>query len=665
MAFAVRSAEDGMQEFTIQDVKKGAWTHASPLSTPPGFAPAITNWDLPGGVPTTMNGDEVFLDGAYAAGTVNLLCDRRTISAQNYILAKQDATDGRVYVWVTNAWNTLRTGLTSTASPTYWTWLQYGSDLFITNPYDGVYRYDGDTLIPIGAKAIAQAEADEAALWTGETADTTNFREGLQSVYTESSGSAADLVYTPSTALNLTTPRLLATAYSLAATTGTDYIHFKVMFSNTGTIDTTNTRVLLTTSAGNTLNFPLTAWDSDRSGTAFTTSPVAGTWYDAYLKAADGTQAGTWNPASVTSLTFSVDTSAGTLRMNVDDIYVIYANTMPAVRYLAEWKNILFGAATTANEDTIYFSMVQGPDLYSTTANLPLKTRGEAITGLKNYFSQLTVGAENTTHSLSGSVQGYTYPAYIFDQQMVSREHGVSSHRSMVEANNKLYWWYKGMIIEYRGTGTTKISYPLDVTLATNNDSALDYIVGAAFRKKNQVWWTWRRSGESVNDRVLRYDYIEGALLPTEGLSTPLLYETWVSGTERLFTIDTTSRKVYRQDSTNLSFVGTAIEASLELPPLAIPKQAYDWLEAYIQYLTNTGTLTVSYRVADHLRALLAAAYSTSESITQSAAGELGRVLLGDRGSLFQLKLSTSGVKAQIQFPLVIYADPLDARIFV
>ncbi len=670
MSFILHPHEDGRLEFVIDKLSKGVWSHASPLSAPPGFAPVMTNWDVPGGIPTTMVGDEVFLNAAYTAGaTINLLTDRRLTTGNTYLLGEQDATDGRIYYWTGTAWALLRKGLTASGTAVvYWTSLQYGSDVLMTNPYDGVYRYDGNTLAPLGSKPIAQMEADEAGVWTGETADTTNFREGLQALYAEntSPAAAASMVYTPATNFDAVTGRYEGIDYASDKSPGTDYYHFKVMFSNTGTPDTTNTRLLVTVGDGDTLNFPMSAWDSDRSGSTFPASPSVGTWYDVYCKGADGTEGGTFNAANIDTFTFSVDSSADTLRMTIDDFYVIYATTFPAVRYIAEFKNILFGAATTSAEDTLYYTPTQAPDEYDATATFPLKTRGERITGIRNFFTQLVITTDNTTHSLSGSVQGTSYPSYVFDQQLVSLEHGCSSHRSIVEANNRLYWWYNGMIIEYRGTGSTKISYPMDVTLATNDPANLQYIVGAAFRAKNQVWWTWRRSTTSANDRVLRYDYIEGALLHTEGLATPLLHQTWVSGTERLLSIDTTARKVYRQGSTNLSFGGTAIAATLELPVLAVPAQSHTFTTAYFQYLSNTGSLVVSYRIADHLRALSAESYSTLETINQATAGEYGLVRIGDEGSLLQLRLTTSGVAAQIQTPILVYARPhAPERIFV
>src|SRR3990167_3883315 len=401
MAFQVTSGQDGKAVYTIHDVKRGAWTHASPLSTPDGFVPVMTNFDLPGGIPTSMFGNVAFIPTAWPndSGVVNLLCDRRVAGSEPTIILA--TTAGIVYYWTGAAWTELRRGLDTTAT-TWWSKVQYGTDLFISNPVDGVHRYDGDTLVPIGAKPIAQMESDEASLWAGETADTTNYREGAQSMYVESSGAQTTMTFTPAANFDAVTGRFSAQAYASDKSPGTDFYHFKALFTNTGTIDTTNTRVLMTDGSAVTLNFPFTVWDSDRSGTAMPT-PVAGTWYDVYLPALDGTEGGTFDATNIDTFAFAVDTSAGTLRINVDDFYVIYDTTMPAVQVLAEWKNMLWGGDGTgaANRDTVYFSKVQAPDEFNTTASFPMKAYGEKVTSHKNFYNQLTIIADN--HVFTGS----------------------------------------------------------------------------------------------------------------------------------------------------------------------------------------------------------------------------------------------------------------------
>jgi len=260
---------------------------------------------------------------------------------------------------------------------------------------------------------------------------------------------------------------------------------------------------------------------------------------------------------------------------------------------------------------------------------------------------------------MSGSVAGQTYPAYLLDVQQVTDEAGLSSHRSMVKADNKLHWWYQREIVTYTGTGAVKKSYPVDVDLALVDDNALQFNVGEKFRAKNQLWWSWRRSGQSVNDRVMRYDYVMDAWLPTTGLSTPVLHRTFSSGVERLLDTSVTDRTVYREDNQTpgYQFFGTDISYTLELPPLS-SDMAMAWVEAYLRYLSNTGSITVAYRTADHLRALLGASYTTLETINQAVAGELGLVRIGDRGTLCQIRITGTGVAMQPQPPFTIIATP-------
>lgn len=654
----VTTKDDGTIEYSVVLPDRGVWTHASPQNSPERTIADLTNCSIFGDLVWSALGNKKFITTAFASGSVTLLCDYRYPGAEPVIILA--STSGIVWKWDSagGTWVSLRSGL-STTSTLWWAWQQYGTDLFITNPTDGVYRWDANTLVPVGAKPIAQCESDEAALWAGETADTTNYREGVQSMYVESAGAQTTMTYTPSTNFNAVTGRLSAADYASDKSPGTDFYHFKVMFSNTGTIDTTNTRVLMTDGDGDTLNFPYTVWDSDRSGTALTNPPVAGTWYDVYLPALDGTDSATFDASNIDTFAFAVDTSAGTLRMNVDDFYVIYATTMPAVSYLGEWRNILFGARTTANPDALYWSPTRAPDQWSALATAPIKGGGDSITALKPFFHQLTIGTDHHVHTLSGNIIGQTYPAYLFDINEVTDEAGISSHRSIVRVNNKLYWFYLGNIVQYSGTAVDKVSYQIEPTLQAVDVANLQSIVGARFRTTNELWWTYPRINQATSI-VIKYNFIHQALLPSD-LVTPLLYTTYESSVERLLAVDNTNRFVYRQndDTPAYKHFGTNIGYVVELPGLGSPDQAVEWIEAFIAYLSNTGSITVTYRLADHLRQLSGVAYTTVGTINQAVAGELGRIRLGFPGKVCQLKITSTGVPFQLQFPVVVKARPL------
>lgn len=653
MLFPSRT-EDGKAVFTVTDISKGYWSWPSPASTPDGFVPTFQNMYLPGGVPTSLPGDGVYHNVAYdSASTVTLHCDYKASIGGAPVTIVGTSLGKIIHITGTTA-TVLRTGF-STAAGIWWSHQQYGSDLFIANSTDGIWRYDNNTLVPIGAKPIAQMESDEASLWASETADTTNYAEGIQSMYVESSGAQTSMVFTPAANFDAVTGRVSARDYVVDKSPGTDYYHFKVRFSDTGTNDTTNTRVLLTDGDGDTLNFPFSTWDSDRSGTAFAIS--LGTWQDVYLKAADGTETATFDATNIDTFTFSVDTSAGTLRMNVDDFYVIYVSTMPAVQYLAEWKNMLFGFVS----DDFYFSEIAAPDEFDTDAVQTLKSDGEAITGVKRFFNQLTIGTENHIYTISGDPQGDEYPGYLFNQSEVTDEVGISSHRSIVKAKNSLIWLWKKALYRYNGTGAVKISYALDEYLSTLDPDDAQFVVGAPMYTQNHVWWTWRRSGQSVNDRVFIYDIEHDAFFTVSGLTTPTLFRTVSSNDEKMQSIDETTRKVYAQyDSTNFSFVGTSMTHTLDLPPMHIPATACEWFFAWLEWLSNTGDMTIQYRQGDTLLSLIAASYTTAETLTMTAVEEYGKNRIGEWSVWVQIRFSSTATKMQLQPPFLVIARPMD-----
>jgi len=649
-------ASEGLATFTVENVNNGYWAYPSPASAPDGFATTIQNIDLPGGIPTSMPGDGVYIDTAIDTTSVITLAVGDYIpTAGGTPVVIVGSSLGKVYKWTGSVWLLLRNDFAT--SGIWWSHAQYGTDLFIANATDGLWRFNNDTLVPVGAKPIAQCESDEASLWSGETADTTNFKEGLQSFYVESAGSPATMTFTPATDFDAVSGRSDNDRdYETDKSPGTDHYHFKVMFNNTGTIDTANTKVVITDTAAKSLTWAYTLWDSDRNGTTLTNPPVAGTWYDVYLPAADATESATFNASIIDTFAFTVDTSAGTLRMHVDDIYVIYDVTMPACQIVVEWKNILWGL----NSNAYRFSKVGAPDTYDVLAVANLKSGGESIQGAARFYNQLTIGTDTHVFSLSGSIIGQTYPAYLFDVNEITDEFGISSHRSIVKGNNLLFWLWKRQICEYNGVSVKKTSYQIDPYFDVLDETAYQFVVGAPFRLKNQIWWTWRRSGQSVNDRALKFDLKFGAFLPVVGLTTPVVFRTFSSGTERLLTVDETSRKVYAQNhASNLSFVGSSIEYVLELPPCNIPGHAVEWLLAWLQWLSNTGDMSVQYRQADTLLGLVAASYTTAETITMTAEGEYGKNRIGDRAAWLQVRFASTATKMQLQAPFIIKARGL------
>ncbi len=650
--------DDGTVEFAIEAPLKGIWKHRSPLATQPQQAIDLDNVALVGDLLTAQVGDSKFISTAWGASSdkILLLADRRIAGSDPVTIIATDA--GEVYYWSGAAWVMLRKGLSEAGQ--WWSQQQYGTDLFVANTNDGVYRYDGTSFLPIGAKLITAC--DTTTDWSNATQDTSDFREGTASnkVQSANPGASSVLTYNPSAAIDTSTGRLSARTYALTKAAGTDCYHFKVKFSNGSgsTITAATTTFVVTDTGSKTLTWAATLWYADRSKSA-AISLTSDSWQDAYCFPADATESATFNPAIVDKLEWKVTTSSGQTYMLIDDVYSIYVSTMPNVQYLAEWRNILFGGYTTAAPDSIYWSKVRAPDEWTALAIAPIKAGGDKVTALASFFHQLTIGTDHHVHTLSGSIIGQTYPAYLFDINEVTDECGISSHRSVVKSGNQLFWFYQTNIFSYKGTAVEKVSYAIDPLLATIDLTNLQATVGRRYRPTNEIWWTWRRSGQSANDRVLRWHTVyEGFLTST--LTTPLIGVTYSSGAEKLLTVDETNRFIYAEnDTTVYTRFGANLVTTIELPALGLPGLALEWQEAQLAYLSNTGTLTVGYRLADHLRALSGTSYTTIDTVNTAATDEYGRIRLGYQGKVFQLKLTITAQALELQFPIMVRARVL------
>jgi len=83
------------------------------------------------------------------------------------------------------------------------------------------------------------------------------------------------------------------------------------------------------------------------------------------------------------------------------------------------------------------------------------------------------------------------------------------------------------------------------------------------------------------------------------------------------------------------------------------------WDEVEVLYQTNTGSLVVDYRVAQHPREFDAASFVTAGTINMAAVGELGRIRVGARSRWIQFRLTTVDAYYTLYLPFIIYATPL------
>jgi len=663
---------------------KGLDTKSSPLSAQEGYVPDLQNVDLLGlsqvdrvdGATLHVSGEvgstidslgAVTIDslgaveiddlgvsassvGIVYPGSVEPTLFAQYLSSQGveeYLVGGQD---GHIRKWnpATGAFVSLRRDFSlsnlTTDIPTWFSWTRLADYLICSNLVDGTFKYDGARLLPLGAKHLADFESNET--WAGSGAATPTFvKQGVQGRLFTSTGVAVTGTRTPSTALDLTDGLLEARDYTTA-----DRIHFWVNIDTVANLDTATTFIRFGNSA-DTAYFQLTAanWAS--------ISLVAGWNEISVLKSAFAT-VGVPNWNTIAKVTLEVDsTGATTVNLAFDDLYMQYAVAFPGVQVLNNYRNIVWGGQTTVDPSSLHFTKANAPDDYDNSASFLIdENDGFPVTGLGALYNQLVPFKGHAVHALTVDSSNRVYPAYDINITRVTREHGCSSHRSIVEVGNDLYYWFEGGIYTYSGVVLKKMSYWVDPTLAGLNVADAFRVTGGLEHSKNQIAWWYPPTGSSQNSRSIRYDYALEAFLPTVGQTVALLLDAHESGRHRQLTIGYTGRVLLQNSGT--SFDGAAITAYVTSPWLSAkrPESIKTWLEAFVNYQTNTGNLIFEYRIAKHSREFDAATFTTAATIDMAVTGEYGRLFIGEQDKWLQLRLRTVGADFSMYMPVTVLA---------
>jgi hypothetical protein len=470
------------------------------------------------------------------------------------------------------------------------------------------------------------------------------------------------MVYTPTTDFDAVSGLLAAVDYETDKDPGTDFYHFKVYFSNTGTIDTANTKFIATDTDGDTLTWAYTAWDSDLDGTAMPSPPVVGTWYDVYCKGADGTDSATFNAGAINTFTWTIDTSAGTLRMNVDDCYVCYASRMPACQIVRSYKNMVLAAT----KSDVYYSATGAYDQFdgiTTSVAVVDENDGTDITGLHEYIDKMLITKENSVHIMDVQFRNLLYPDYDVTVNRVTTEHGCSSHRSMVEAAGKVWMWWRNNLHAYSGIGTNKMSELVDPTLADIEPTRLQYIVGSRLHDENQLYWWWTPAGGTENTNAIAYNVVHQSWLPIVGTEAALAEGVYENNVAYLLTADYDGRIL--EQNTGTTWDGDTITRFLATPWISAgrPHPVVSWRKLVVNYETQTsGSLIVEARTAEHPREFTAASYGTIATIDMSATAEYGGITFHKRAPWIQFRFRTVGAQVSLFWPITVQGQTLWRR---
>jgi hypothetical protein len=338
-----------------------------------------------------------------------------------------------------------------------------------------------------------------------------------------------------------------------------------------------------------------------------------------------------------------------------------YADLMPASMVNANWKNMYFAANAAAAPSEVYYSSVSGPDEYDVDAVLAVdENDGTDVEGIFPYYDLFLIGKTNTLHTISVRLGDLLYPDYQFGLRRVTGEHGISSHRGVVEAAGRIFIWWRESIYEYAGIGSSKISYRVDPTLGTIAPTLVENVVALPHRSQDTVYWFWTPTGTVENTSGIAFNFVEKSCTPLVGLHAATARTVYENGVERPIITDYAGRFWRMGDGTQ--FQGVNIDSTFTLPWVSIgpPHGAVHWMELMFLYTTQVaGTMTVEYRVAEHPREFTTAAWVTAETIAMTVADEDGRCFLGETSRWVQVRFHSTAAPWTLYWPVALRGVPL------
>lgn len=145
------------------------------------------------------------------------------------------------------------------------------------------------------------------------------------------------------------------------------------------------------------------------------------------------------------------------------------AGSPPKMRYMAVHKNRVFGTGVPGYPVRLYYSALSNPNDWTTvndSGSIDFETAdGTENTGLVSYDNILLLFKPGSTFALLGSGPSD------FTKSTVSSTIGCSSHRSIVQIGNYLYWLGRDGIYQYiRGSTPRRISEGLIDNIIDNID---------------------------------------------------------------------------------------------------------------------------------------------------------------------------------------------------
>jgi hypothetical protein len=356
-----------------------------------------------------------------------------------------------------------------------------------------------------------------------------------------------------------------------------------------------------------------------------------------------------------------------------DDSYMLYANAPPAFQVATYHKNrVVGGGAPVAGSSiapalaTLYWSRVNFPDEFPPANTLVVSggtnalSRANQVTAIREFGASCMVGTPHSIVAFTLDQNGNP------QQQTVTNEHGVDSHKAMIETPNGalMFPWQKALYViraTWRAYGTGKIAHLF-------KDLWLDepWWTHGVFDEKTQTirWWFREKplggSNPTQTTTGVVFDYVRAQELGEgvwPGTMTQLAdypIPTYVNGQREVMYVAFNSQDITRmgvnttiRPSSSVTFPWMALEGKDKLSK---------WLGCIIPY-KSTSTVAVAIRYASHPQDFDTAAYTTVQTLPASPTiSEQARVLFGTTSRWAQVKLTSTDM--EIYPPVELIAVP-------
>lgn len=304
-----------------------------------------------------------------------------------------------------------------------------------------------------------------------------------------------------------------------------------------------------------------------------------------------------------------------------NDVIPTENNLVPLMKYLIQFKDMLFGAGDWANPNYLYWTGSLDENKWELTYYDPIGAdEGTYITGLYVLGDNLIVFKSDSIWSISPFDND---GVIMITKQQITAEYGCISRETIekvtINGQNGLIFADKEKGICFLSGGTVvTLSNKIDTTWQSFNKLYLEGAVGKYYEARDEYWLAIN-SGSTDNDKVIIFNLKNKTFSYSFDLSICSLANIDIDGVVNLWS-GNFSGWVYKQDNTERDYFNNAIPSYFVSAWLnfGYPNNTKIFKKIIINYIEKgSWDITVYYAVDG-------AAFSSINSFTISMAGTPG-----------------------------------------